>query len=204
MFLQSLYKPVLTLLVAAFSLSFSLYSHSSESDAPSDTVAGDRPTSSYLISPGDILDVSVWDEPTLQREVLVLPDTSISFPLVGSLSVDGFSIAQVASQLTARLETYIPNASVHVALKSTPGARVYVIGKVNRPGEIPLDKPLQVLQALSVAGGLSTFADKDEVRVLRNVAGNQVAIDVPMSALMSGERLDKNIVLRSGDVVVVN
>lgn len=203
MFLQCLHKPVLTLLVAAFLLSVSLYSHSSELDT-GDTAPADRPVSSYQISPGDILDVSVWDESTLQREVLVLPDTSISFPLVGSLSVEGFSIAQVASALTKKLETYIPNASVHVALKSTPGARVYVIGKVNRPGEIPLDKPLHVLQALSVAGGLSTFADEDEVRVLRNVAGDQITIDVPMNALMSGERLDENILLRSGDVIVVN
>ena len=158
----------------------------------------------YFLQPGDVLDVSVWDEPTLQKEVLILPDGTLSFPLVGTVSTQGLSVGALVELLEDRLVHYVPNASVTVAIKQLQGARIYVIGKVNRPGEILLDRPLSVLQALSIAGGLTAFADDEEVHVVRTTGSEQTSITVPYGDLVVGESLKSNLALRAGDVVVVN
>lgn len=170
--------------------------------------AGDDPapmhSDSYLLLPGDVLEISVWDEPSLQKEVLILPDSSLSFPLVGPLDTRGMDVADLIESLTSKLIAFIPNVSVSVAVKQLRGARVYVLGKVNRPGEILLDRQMTVLQALSVAGGLSTFADEDEIFVLRKDGRAQKALEVDYSAIVSGRELGSNFELSAGDILVVN
>ena len=160
-------------------------------------------SSDYKVTAGDVLLVSVWDEPELTAEVVVLPDHTISFPLVGVLDVSATSVSEIRETLTRKLTTYIPEAHVHVALQQIRGSKFYVIGKVNRPGEFPLERETTVLQALSVAGGLNAFADEDGVKVIRSSEKTQQAIVVEYSALMKGKTLESNIALKSGDVVVV-
>lgn len=157
----------------------------------------------YLLQPGDILEISVWKEPDLQREVLVRPDGGISFPLVGSMMVKDKSVQDVKKALTARLEKYIPDPVVTVNLKEMLGNRIYVVGKVLKPGEFVTNRSVDVMQALGMAGGLNPFADGDEIMILRRVNGVQKSIPFDYDRVVDGKDLTQNILLEPGDVIVV-
>lgn len=157
----------------------------------------------YGIHPGDVLSISVWNEAGLQGDTLVRPDGGISFPLVGDVSVAGKSITQVSASITERLAKFIPDPVVTVALKSLAGNVVYVIGKVNRPGEFPVSHNIDVMQALSMAGGTNPFAALNDIKILRRAGGKQSAISFRYGDVESGKRLEQNIILQSGDIVVV-
>jgi polysaccharide export outer membrane protein len=169
--------------------------------AHADDVAGAGP--GYLIQPGDILQVSVWREPDMQSEVMVRPDGRISLPLIGEMDVADRVLAQVRVDLAERLKPFMPDAAVNVAVKQPLGNRIYVIGQVNRPGEFVVTRDVDVLQALSLAAGTTKFADLSDIKVLRRAGGEQKAIPFNYDEVIDGERLEQNIVLRSGDVVVV-
>lgn len=157
----------------------------------------------YGIQPGDILQISVWREEELQREVLVSPDGYISFPLVNDFLVLNKSPRKVKKELKEKLSIYIPDASVNVALKQVVGNRFYVIGQVNRPGDFVMTQNVDVLQALSMAGGASRFAKLNDILVLRRHAGRQEAIKFKYGQVAKGKKLKQNILLQSGDVVLV-
>ncbi|MEM7082665.1 MAG: polysaccharide biosynthesis/export family protein [Pseudomonadota bacterium] len=158
----------------------------------------------YKLNAGDILLVSVWKEEELNREVLVRPDGGISFPLVGQVQAAGRTTEEVQQSVVAKLSEFVPDAVVTVAVLSTNGNKVYVLGKVARPGDFVINKQLDVMQALALAGGLTTFAAENKIRVLRRDAnGNQIAIPFRYGSVKDGNSLDSNIVLQSGDTVVV-
>lgn len=157
----------------------------------------------YGVQPGDVLNISVWKEEGLQEDVLVRPDGGISFPLVGDVRASGMSIKQLSALLTERLTKYIPDPVVNVSVKTLAGNKVYVIGKVNRPGEFPVTSYVDVMQALSMAGGANAFAALNDIKILRRDAGRQRAISFRYGDVESGKRLEQNIILQSGDVVVV-
>lgn len=161
------------------------------------------PEEAYRLRPGDVLTVAVWKETDLQGDVLVRPDGGMSFALAGELAVGGHSVADVTAMLEQRIRKYIPDAVVTVAVKSTAGNRVYVIGKVNRPGDFPLLGPIDVMQALTLAGGATPFADTSDIRILRREEGRQKALVFHYGEVERGRRLDQNILLQSGDTVVV-
>jgi polysaccharide biosynthesis/export protein len=158
---------------------------------------------SYLIQAGDVLIVSVWKEPDLQGEVLVRPDGGLSFPLAGDLHAAGKTVTELQANLASNLKKYIPDPVVTIGIKLIGGNRIYVLGKVNRPGEFPLSRPLDVMQALSLAGGATPFADLNDVRVLRRDGDRQTAIRFRYNDVEQGRRLEQNILLKSGDTVVV-
>ncbi len=157
----------------------------------------------YTLQPGDILEISVWKEPDLQREVLVRPDGGISFPLVGDVDTTGLSVNSLATVIKKRISTYIPDPVVTASLKQMMGNRIYVIGKVNKPGEFPIIRNVDVMQALSMAGGINPFGQGDEITILRRVDGVQQSIPFDYDDVESGRDLEQNIILRPGDVVVV-
>ena len=157
----------------------------------------------YLIQPGDVLSVSVWKEPDLQSEVLVRPDGGMSFPLVGDVKAAGLILDELRQIIDERLRKYIPDPVVTVALKQIGGNRIYVVGKVNRPGDFPFIKPIDVMQALSLAGGATSFASLDDIQILRREGEQQSALRFRYSAVERGRELQQNILLRSGDTVVV-
>ena len=160
-------------------------------------------TTPYLIQPGDILVVSVWKETDLQSEVLVRPDGGLSLPLAGEFDAAGHSIEDLRAAIAQKLDKYVPNAVVTVSLKQLGGNRIYVIGKVNRPGEYLFVKAIDVMQALSLAGGATSFAALNDIQILRRDNGKQQAIAFRYAEVENGRKLDQNIVLRSGDTVVV-
>jgi len=158
----------------------------------------------YALNAGDVLQVSVWKETELTREVLVRPDGKISFPLVGDIKAAGTTPENVQAALAERLQKYIPDPVVTVSLGAANGNKVYVLGKVTHPGEYVMARPLDVMQVLAMAGGLNTFASENKVLILRrDTAGKQEAIPFRYAAVQNGEELQSNIMLVSGDIVVV-
>jgi len=157
----------------------------------------------YRLQPGDILQVSVWKETEMQAEVVVRPDGGISFALAGDLRAAGRSVEELRTDLEARLKSLIPDAVVTVAIKQVMGNRIYVIGKVARPGDFVLSRPTDVMQALSLAGGGTPFADTDAIRILRRENGRQFSLEFRYSEVERGKHLEQNILLHGGDTVVV-
>jgi polysaccharide export outer membrane protein len=162
------------------------------------------PADPYRIQPGDILAITVWQEEDLQGDVLVRTDGGVSFPLAGEILAVPMTIEELRKDIARRLEKYIPNPVVTVALKQSGGNRIYVLGKVNRPGEFPFGKPIDVMQAISLAGGTTSYASLDDIKILRRKSGgNQDAINFRYSDVSQGRGLEQNILLISGDTVVV-
>jgi polysaccharide export outer membrane protein len=159
----------------------------------------------YLLRQGDRLQVSVWKEEALNREVRVLPDGSISFPLVGRTLVAGLSTTEVEKRIREGLKQYIPEAVVSVVVTGTDGNTVYVVGKVPKPGAVGLtSKDMTVLQVLSQVGGLDRFADADRIVVLRKGAdARPQVLRVNYGELIKGHDLESNVVMRPGDTVMV-
>jgi polysaccharide biosynthesis/export protein len=158
---------------------------------------------SYSLQPGDVLQVTVWKETDLTAEVLIRPDGGVSFALAGELQAAGHTVAELTAMLETRIRKYEPDAVVTVAVKASNGNRVYVIGKVAHPGDIPLIRPLDVMQALSLAGGGTPFADMNGIRILRRNGSHEYAIAFRYNEVQHGRNLDQNILLQSGDTVVV-
>ena len=158
----------------------------------------------YVINPGDILQITVWKEDGLDRETLVLPDGTISFPLIGTLTARGKTVALLQQEIKSKLTSDIPDAAVTVVVKMANGNVVDVIGQVNKPGEINTGHNVTVMQALSMAGGVTPYAATGKIKVLRrDSSGAETAIEIPYDKIMKGEALDKDIILVPGDVVVV-
>ncbi len=157
----------------------------------------------YILQPGDIIDVSVWKEPDLQREVLIRPDSGLSFPLAGDLDTKGMTVDAVRAALTERLKRYLPSPVVTVAVKTIGGNRIYVIGKVNHAGEFPFSSPLDVMQALSLAGGTTPYAASNDIVILRRHDGLVEAIHFRYGEVERGKDLGQDVLLQSGDTVVV-
>ena len=158
----------------------------------------------YRIQPGDTLEVMVWKEPDLQKEVLVKPDGRISFPLAGDINVQGKNLTQVQQEITSRINQYIPDSIVTVSAKQLAGNKIFVIGKVAKPGEYVVNRDIDIMQALSMAGGVTTFAAVNSIKVLRrDETGKQQAIKFHYGDVEDGDDLVQNILLQAGDVIVV-
>ena len=132
-----------------------------------------------------------------------MPDGGISYPLIGDVQAAGRTVREIREEITKRLDKYIPDPVVSVTVLKTGSQRIYVLGKVSKPGEFPVGRHVDVLQALSMAGGLTPFADSSNIRIMRRDGDRQVVLPFEYGAVVRGQRLDDNIQLHSGDVVVV-
>ncbi|MFT3812130.1 MAG: polysaccharide biosynthesis/export family protein [Acidovorax sp.] len=165
--------------------------------------AGAQPAP-YQLHYGDALIVSVWKEDALKAEVRVLPDGSITFPLAGRVEVAGLTTPQAEQRIASKIKEYIPEAVVTVTVTGIDGSRVYVLGKVARPGPVTLISPsTTVLQVLSQAGGLDRFADANAIRILRQTGETSAVLPVRYNDLMRGSSLETNVVLLPGDTIMV-
>jgi polysaccharide export outer membrane protein len=160
-------------------------------------------TNGYLLQPGDVLQIAVWKETDLTSEVLIRPDGGLSFPLAGELHGAGHTVAELTAMVSSRIQKYEPDAVVTVQVKAVSGNRIYVIGKVARPGDFLLNRPTDVMQALSLAGGATPFADTSSIHILRRNPDRQVSIRFRYGDVERGHNLEQNILLQSGDTVVV-
>ncbi|MBU2676262.1 MAG: polysaccharide biosynthesis/export family protein [Gammaproteobacteria bacterium] len=161
------------------------------------------PGKPYSVLPGDELQISVWKEPDLQLKVLVRPDAAFSFPLAGDISTKGLSVVELQAELAKRLSRYISDPVVTVSVSKILGNKVYVIGEVSKAGEFVVNPQVDVMQALSMAGGLTAFADTNDIKILRRTGARQTAIKFKYNDVLKGRNLEQNIILQSGDIVVV-
>jgi polysaccharide biosynthesis/export protein len=158
----------------------------------------------YHLHPGDKVIVGVYDDPKLlPQEITVTPDGKISYPLAGEIIAGGKTVEQVRLELQEKLKKYISDPIATVIVTDTKGNVVYVIGQVNKPGSIIMNPTINVLQALSVAGGGNPYAKLDGIIVIRSSAGGQRVLPFRYGAVSSGKDLAQNVQLESGDVVVV-
>jgi polysaccharide export outer membrane protein len=157
----------------------------------------------YRISAEDVLEISVWKEPDLQKQVIVRPDGGISFPLVGDTIAAGLTPTQLEERIAERLHTYIPDAVVTVSVIELRGLRIYVSGNVVNPGQYTVGRYVDVLQAITLAGGLNAFADTNDIRIIRRQNGREKIFEFNYRQVERGRNLDQNILLESDDVVVV-
>jgi len=166
--------------------------------------SGPQSTNAYEVQPGDIVNISVWQEPDLQLEALVRPDGRFSMPLAGEMMVKGKTIQIIRQEIIKKLQDYIPDIDVMVSVNKLSGNKIYVVGKVNRPGEFSSDRQVDVMQALTLAAGGSKFADLDEIKILRRNNNNvQIAIPFNYTEVEQGKNLEQNIMLHNGDIVIV-
>ena len=157
----------------------------------------------YRIGPEDVLFISVWKEKDLERKVLVRPDGGISFPLVGDIQVSGRTPLEVQDEIRSRLQRYVPDAEVTVSVDKISGYTVFVLGEVNKPGQFTLGRYVDVVQALTLAGGLTPYASERNMQILRRQDGREVTFSFDFRDIKRGRQLEQNIILQSGDVVVV-
>lgn len=157
----------------------------------------------YYVQADDVLEISVWKEEDLQKIVLVRPDGRFSFPLVGDVVANGKTVETLRNELTKRLSRFIPDLVVTISVKEIRGNKIYVIGQVNDPGQFIVNPTVDVMQALSMAGGTTAFAALNDIIILRRSGGVRQAIPFRYADVARGRKLEQNIVLQSGDVLVV-
>jgi polysaccharide export outer membrane protein len=169
-------------------------------DSPSPASTDAAP--GYRVGPGDVIEISVWKEQELSKQTLVRPDGGISFPLIGEIRAGGRTIDDIRRQIVERLAEYFAEPAVSVSLANI-NQKIYVVGKVNKPGEFVTPESVSVMQALSMAGGLTPFADNDDIMIIRKIAGKDITFPFDYDKVSAGGALDQDIVLQRGDVVVV-
>jgi len=192
-----------TLLISAFIvLSSCGVAQSVQPDAETQSLSS-TVSPSYKIGPGDVLRVSVWKEEGMEQEVLVKPDGGITFPLAGDIQASGLTTQELTDALKSKLKRYIPNPVVTVSVLQSISNKIYVVGKVSRPGEYKATHYMDVLQALSLAGGLTPYAESDEIKIIRRKNGKKEVYEFDYDDVISGKKLEMNIILEAGDTIAV-
>jgi polysaccharide export outer membrane protein len=159
--------------------------------------------SDFYLGPEDVLEISVWRDEALSRQVIVRPDGKISFPLVGDMTAQGKTVDELRKDVEEKIKAYVPDTPVTVMVVKLGSPKVYVVGKVARPGVYLMGQPLTVMQALAMGGGTVTFADTEDILVIRKEKGQQTTYKFDYGKVSSGKDLDQNIWLKPGDTVVV-
>lgn len=156
----------------------------------------------YVIGANDVLSVTVWKEPTLSGSVLVRPDGMISIPLVGDIQAAGLTPLRLADQITTKLKKYVQDPNVSVVVSSIHSKMIYLIGEVGKTGPIEMSPDMTLLEAISSAGGLSEFANKKKIYILRDQGGKRERIPVHYKGALAGNRA-LDLALKPGDTIVV-
>jgi polysaccharide biosynthesis/export protein len=157
----------------------------------------------YTLHPGDKIEVSVWKEPDLQKQLVISPDGKMSLPLAGEISAAGKTVGQVRTEIETKLKALIAEPVVTVSIMEVNGNVAYVIGQVNKPGALMMNPRINILQALSLCGGGTPFAKLDDIIVIRGAASGQRVFSFKYGQVAGGKHLEQNIILESGDVVIV-
>lgn len=166
-------------------------------------VSPTAPSGDYLLGPEDILEISVWKEEDLSREVTIRPDGKISLPLIGDIRAEGLSAEALGEQIKEALTDYVDEPTVTVTVVEINSLEIFIQGEVEEPGAYDLKSNYTVLQALSLAGGFTEWAKKDEIVIFRREGGQAVEIPVNYERIISGKAPDQNVFLKRGDTIVV-
>lgn len=163
--------------------------------------------STYLIGAGDVLSISVWKDEALTKDVIVLPDGVISFPLIGLLKAEGKTVAQLKAEIVEKLSQYVTEPVLNVEVKQVNSMLVFVIGRLNMlstvSGRLVLNANANVLQALAMTGGLNPFAKRNSIKIFRQEGGKTRIFPFHYDDVVEGKRIEENIELKRYDVIVV-
>jgi polysaccharide biosynthesis/export protein len=157
----------------------------------------------YILGPGDVIDIAVWKDETLTKSVTILPDGKISFPLIGEVKAAGRTLTQLKQEIIKRISPYAPNPTVSIEVKQVNSMLIYVIGRVNSPGRFVLNTNVNVLQALTMAGGFSLLSKRGTIKIFRREGDKTRIFEFQYDGVVDGRNLEQNIMLQRGDVVVV-
>jgi polysaccharide export outer membrane protein len=159
--------------------------------------------SSYKIGPNDVLNIFVWKEAELTRDVTVMPDGKITYPLIGEIVAQGQTAPELKKTITDKLQNFVTAPEVTVIVKESRSQVVYAIGKLTKPGPIALAPGMTVMQALSAAGGFTEWADQKNILIVRREGGKETQLRFNYKEFTAGEKLEQNILLKPGDTIVV-
>ena len=159
--------------------------------------------SAYKIGPNDILTIFVWKETELSRDVTVMPDGKITYPLIGEIIAQGQTASELKKAIADKLQNFVTAPEVTVIVRESRSQVIYTIGKVTRPGPYPLAPGMTVMQALSAAGGFAEWADPKNILIVRREGGKETQLRFNFKEYTSGEKLEQNILLKPGDTLVV-
>lgn len=175
----------------------------SKASTTADTVSNPSAvTSKLVLGPADVIRVNVWKNAELSQTVTIGPDGFVSLPLLGDVHVAGMTANQLAQELKAKLSSYVVSAQVTVSVVDIRSRQVYVMGQVGKPGGYPLIAPISVLQLIAQAGGLSTFANRKDIVILRGSGSHIQRLKFNYNNAVRGDN-KQNISLQAGDTIVV-
>lgn len=160
------------------------------------------PSEFYTIGPGDVFEVAVWREPTLSGSATVRPDGFITLPLVNEIQVVGMSTASLRNVLEEKYKEFVASPAVTIRIQTIASNEIFLIGEVEKPGVYPLAGNDTLLQLLTRAGGLSIYADRDSIRIIRRTGETVTEYTVDYDAILKGD-LKQDILLRPGDRIIV-
>jgi len=163
-----------------------------------------RNPSEYRIGPGDVLGIEVWKEPdATSPSAPVRPDGKLSLPMVGEVDAADRTPRELEALLTARYREYIRDTHVTVFVKEINSKKVYLVGEVRKEGPVRIQAPITILQALAEAGGVTDYAKRRKIYVLRTVDGHEERLPFDYDAVLKGQNTEQNVILLAGDTVVV-
>lgn len=158
----------------------------------------------YVLGCGDKLMITVWRHEEASADAVIMPDGKISLPLVGEVAVAGLTVDELKDELNRKYNEYITEPHVTITVKETNSLKIYVLGEVLRPGECKLTSYTDVLQALSLAGGFTIYANRSNIKIIRKEGDKNVKINFNYNEVVAGKNLNQNIPLKPGDVIVVS
>jgi polysaccharide biosynthesis/export protein len=157
----------------------------------------------YILGCGDTLRVTVWRHEESSADAVIMPDGKISLPLVGDMAAAGLTVDELKDELNRKYSEYLTEPHITVTVKETNSLKIYVLGEVTRPGEFKLTSYTDVLQALSMAGGFTMYANKSAIEIIRKEGDKKIKINFNYNEVVKGKNLNQNIPLKPGDVIVV-
>ena len=157
----------------------------------------------YVIGQGDLLEVFVWRNEQLSRDVVVRPDGKISLPLLQDIQAEGFTVVQLKNQITRMLNEHLDNPRVSVIIKAIKSYRVSVLGRVQHPGVYPITGNTTLAEAIALAGGFTEWADKGDIAVVTKEGDDEKKLTVNYKKIESGKDPSQNIILKRGDIIIV-
>jgi polysaccharide biosynthesis/export protein len=157
----------------------------------------------YSIAPEDVLTIDVWKEPEISRTVPVRRDGKISLPLLNDLQAAGLTPTQLGAEIVEKLRATIVHPQVTVIVAQMSSLRIYILGQVTRAGAYPLVPDMTVMQALSIAGGFTPYANLKKIYVMRSENGASRIFPMNYKEVIGGRKPEQNIPLKPGDTIVV-
>lgn len=172
-------------------------------EAPVNAPASVPLPAGYLIGPEDVLSIVFWKDKDMSADVVVRPDGKISLPLLNEVQAAGLTPEQLRAQLTEVASKFVTEPTAAVVVKEIHSRKVFITGNVTKPGTYPLMGDMTVLQLIAVAGGLQEYADSKNIVVMRNDNGQKQSLKFNYKDVVKQRHVEQNVVLKSGDTVIV-